>query len=122
MNMKERGATTKRMSPVVMLVNLILSGLALAQGPAAPTGLMCELIAHPELSPIGDSTPEFSWIVGLAGRQTAYQILVASDRKSLDKDQGGLWDSGKIMSPRSTAIEYAGKPLHRNGNKLKSSN
>ena len=111
MNMKERGATTKRMSPVVMLVNLILSGLALAQGPAAPTGLMCELIAHPELSPIGDSTPEFSWIVGLAGRQTAYQILVASDRKSLDKDQGGLWDSGKIMSPRSTAIEYAGKPL-----------
>ena len=94
-----------------ILAGLMLSGCALAQTPAAPWGLMCELIAQPELSPIGDSKPEFSWIVGSMGRQTAYQILVASDRTNLDKNQGDLWDSGRVVSSRSTALEYAGRPL-----------
>ncbi len=85
-----------------------------AQESAAPTGMMCELMAHPELSRIGDPRPEFSWIVGPIGKQTAYRILVASSRDRLDEDQGDLWDSGKVMSRRSTAIEYAGKPLPSN--------
>jgi hypothetical protein len=75
---------------------------------------MCEMMARPELTQIGDSKPEFSWIVGSAGqggRQAAYQILVTSDRESLDKNQGNLWDSGKTLSARSVGIEYSGKPL-----------
>ena len=29
----------------------------------APTGLLCELLSHPELSLITDPTPDFGWIV-----------------------------------------------------------
>jgi hypothetical protein len=109
--MKRNHATIAKTPLNAMLASLLLTGLALAQEPAAPSGLMCELMARPELTQIGDSTPEFSWVVGSTERQTAYQILVASDRGDLDRDQADLWDSGKVASPRSTAIEYAGKPL-----------
>ena len=44
-------------------------------------------------------------------RQTAYQILVASDEARLRKDQGDLWDSGKVASGETTGIAYAGKGL-----------
>jgi hypothetical protein len=44
-------------------------------------------------------------------RQTAYQILVGSSRDSLDRDQGDLWDSGRVASDETTHIPYAGKPL-----------
>jgi alpha-L-rhamnosidase len=44
-------------------------------------------------------------------RQTAYQILVASTPEILAKDQGDLWDSGKVASDRSVHIDYQGKPL-----------
>ncbi|HSV99200.1 MAG TPA: hypothetical protein VLI39_03445 [Sedimentisphaerales bacterium] len=57
------------------------------------------------------ATGGFSWIAGSIGRQTAYQILVASDRTNLDKNQGDLWDGGKVVSSRSTALEYAGCSL-----------
>lgn len=99
----------------LLLATLVVGAMpaagTLVQEFAAPSGLMCELMAHPELSQIGDPKPEFSWIVGPIARQTAYQILVASSREELDKDHGGLWNSGKVASPQSTAVEYAGKPL-----------
>jgi len=44
-------------------------------------------------------------------KQTAYQVLVASSRALLLKDQGDLWDSGKVESDQSVNVEYAGKPL-----------
>jgi alpha-L-rhamnosidase len=44
-------------------------------------------------------------------KQTSYQILVASSRDLLAKDQGDLWDSGKVESDQSVNVEYAGKPL-----------
>ncbi len=44
-------------------------------------------------------------------RQTAYQVLVASSEELLNKDQGDLWDSGKVESDQSIQVEYAGKPL-----------
>jgi hypothetical protein len=97
---------------IATMTGLILHGSALAaREPAAPSGLMCELLARPELTQISDSAPEFTWVVGSAGRQTAYQILVASDRERLDTDRGDLWDSGKVASAQSAAVEYAGKPL-----------
>jgi hypothetical protein len=109
--MKREHVATMKTPLGLVLVGLILSGLALAQEPAAPSGLMCELMARPELASIGDATPEFSWVVGSAGRQMACQILVASDREGLDKDRGDLWDSGRVATRQSTAVEYAGKPL-----------
>ncbi|CAG2177841.1 unnamed protein product, partial [Oppiella nova] len=43
--------------------------------------------------------------------QKAYQILVATDRQSLDTNIGNLWDSKKVVSDRTTHIKYGGTPL-----------
>jgi len=44
-------------------------------------------------------------------RQTAYQVLVASTAEQLEKNNGDLWDSGKVESDSTSQIEYTGKPL-----------
>jgi alpha-L-rhamnosidase len=43
--------------------------------------------------------------------QSAYQVLVATKRQMLDRDQGDQWDSGKVSSPDSTQVVYRGKTL-----------
>ncbi len=43
-------------------------------------------------------------------KQTACQVLVASSEELLKKDQGDLWDSGKVASDQSIQMEYSGKP------------
>jgi len=58
--------------------------------------------------------PRLGWLVQSGQRnlkQTAYQILVASSPELLAKDQGDLWDSGKVLSDQTALIEYAGTPL-----------
>jgi len=102
-------STTKTVVSIVF-AGFILTGVACARVSAGPSGLMCELMAHPESAEVSDLTPEFSWIVP-SGRQTAWQILVASERTMLDRDQGDLWDSGRTSSIQSTGVEYAGKSL-----------
>ncbi len=60
------------------------------------------------------AVPRFSWQLASNGwtqNQVAYRILVASSRKNLDRDQGDLWDSGKVDGEESTGIAYAGKKL-----------
>jgi alpha-L-rhamnosidase len=88
------------------------SGVAGAGEPAslAPTGLLCELLRHPETTTITDAQPELGFITS-AARQSAYQILVASSTAALDMDQGDAWDSGKKVSDQSIDIEYAGSAL-----------
>ncbi len=88
-----------------------------AESSPAPTGLMCELMARPQLGPIADPRPEFGWIgcsTGQTGRQTAYQLLVASSEALLAQDRADMWDSGKVQSTRSINIEYAGTALTAN--------
>ncbi|MBN2513762.1 MAG: hypothetical protein JXB18_12560 [Sedimentisphaerales bacterium] len=43
--------------------------------------------------------------------QTAYRILAASSAVLLDRDQGDLWDSGRIASSECIAVPYNGKSL-----------
>jgi alpha-L-rhamnosidase len=43
--------------------------------------------------------------------QTAYRILVATGRELLDRDEGNMWDTGKVESGESAHIRYAGAPL-----------
>ncbi len=114
-------ASTGSLLTVPVLVGLVLGGmvggLVHAQGPGAPYGLMCELMGRPELTEINDPRPEFAWVVDPAFRgdgQTARQVLVASSREVLDTNAPDLWDSGKVTSPASTAVEYAGKALMPN--------
>jgi len=68
------------------------------------------------VDPIGIDVvrPRLSWVVQSDGRnqiQRAYQILVASDPGLLDRDEGDLWDSGKVESRDTAHVAYAGASL-----------
>lgn len=80
---------------------------------AAPTDLTVELIREPATDvEIFDLKPEFGWTVPLGSKfQGAYQILVASNKKDIDQNNGDVWDSGRVASTKSTDVEYAGNPL-----------
>ena len=74
--------------------------------------LRCEYRQNP--LGIDEAEPRLTWRVASDERgqkQTAYQILVASSLEALVRDEGDLWDSGKVPSRRTTFIEYEGKPL-----------
>ena len=93
--------------------------------PGAPEGLICELLRAPEKAVITDPQPEFGWIVNDSRRgavQSAWQILVASSRELLNKDEGDMWDSGKTMSDQSINLEYQGNDLQPNQSYLESKN
>lgn len=80
---------------------------------AAPTDLTVELIRAPETDvKIFDLQPEFGWTVPLGSKyQSAYQILVASNKASIDANNGDVWDSGQVRSSASTDVEYKGNVL-----------
>ncbi|MBI4325727.1 MAG: glycoside hydrolase family 78 protein [Chloroflexi bacterium] len=74
--------------------------------------MRCEYLANP--LGIDVTKPRLSWVIQSdqrGQRQTAYQVLVASTPERLAKDQGDLWDSGKVASDQSIQVEYAGKLL-----------
>ena len=58
--------------------------------------------------------PDFSWILTSdlhRQNQSAYQIIVSSDKKNAVKEKGDLWDSGKKYSGVKSRIKYAGPDL-----------
>ena len=61
--------------------------------------------------------PRFSWILNGEGRnrvQSAFRILVASNKTELNGNSGDIWDSKKVMSNETNQIEYAGNDLVSN--------
>ena len=105
------------------LAALLLASLASLHA-ADVANLRCEYRENP--LGIDVVKPRLSWVIkdrdprseirdpksevrGL--KQTAYQVLVASTLELLDKDQGDLWDSGKVASDQSIQVEYKGKQL-----------
>jgi len=107
----ERSPVRLRCLIIIFVLNLRL--LAFSQSPA-PSGLLVQLMSHPELSVISEPKPNFGWIVNSnipGDYQNAYQILVASSRELLTGDASDMWNSGKIASKQSINIKYEGKPL-----------
>ena len=81
-------------------------------GSAHIVHLQCEYLADPV--GIDVLQPRLSWQLADArpgARQTAYQVLVASDAATLESGKGDLWDSGQVESDQSVHVVYAGKPL-----------
>jgi len=81
-------------------------------GQLRPTGLRTEYLVSPR--GIMTATPRLSWRLSGDGhdrRQTAYQIRVATNPKSLKQDKPDLWDSGKVSSDLHPAVRYTGAPL-----------
>ncbi len=80
-----------------------------------PVSLRCEYLHDP----LGISTaqPRLSWMLEprrgapRGQSQHAYEILAATDPRLLARDQGDLWQSGRIDSDQTSQIPYAGKPL-----------
>jgi hypothetical protein len=92
------------------LVLSVVVGAAAAE--PAVTGLRCEYRADP--LGIDVTQPRLSWTIRSATRgekQTAYELLVASSAEMLAKDQGDLWQTGKVASDQSIHVVYTGKPL-----------
>jgi len=74
--------------------------------------LRCEYLKDP--LGIDATQPRLSWILQADERgqkQTAYRVLAAATLETLAKDQGDLWDSGRVESDQTIHVEYAGKPL-----------
>jgi alpha-L-rhamnosidase len=74
--------------------------------------LRCEHLENPIGLDI--PRPRLGWTLeagGRGARQTAYQILVASNPEALAQEQGDLWDSGKVASDQSVDVAYGGRPL-----------
>ncbi len=63
---------------------------------------------------IDETEPRLSWVLKSDQRrqsQSAYHVLVASSPELLERDEGDLWDSGKVASDQSVHIVYKGIPL-----------
>jgi hypothetical protein len=81
-------------------------------GELRPVELKCGYAVDP--LGVDTSHPRLLWQLESrerGARQAAYQVLVATSRKALNKGDGDLWDSGKIASVETLNIAYAGKPL-----------
>jgi len=100
---------------LTLLAFTILSPLAVMHA-AEPGSLKTEYRENP--LGIDIAKPRLSWIVedpAPGAKQTAYQVLAASSPEKLDKDEGDLWDSGKVASDQTIHVAYAGKPLQSRG-------
>ena len=74
--------------------------------------LRCEYLADP--LGIDVAKPRLSWCLRSNERgqkQTAYRILVASTPEKLARNEGDLWDSGRVESDETIHIQYDGQPL-----------
>lgn len=116
-----------------------LFGIAQQIKTLPPSGLMCDLIENAgnyyvngylvnstpahladesvQTSRIASKQPSFSWITNSLqpnAIQTAYQVLVSDSPLLLERDNGNIWDSGKVLSPQSAGITFGGKPLSPN--------
>lgn len=80
-----------------------------------PVSLRCEYKDNP--LGIDVKRPSLSWLFttgkqNLRGeKQTAFQVLVASNVAKLLADEGDLWDSGLVESSNNTHVVYTGKSL-----------
>jgi alpha-L-rhamnosidase len=80
-----------------------------------PSDLRCEY----RVGPVGIDVrePRLSWKLvanppeARGVRQRAFQILVASSPELLAKEEGDVWDSGKVSLDDSVNVPFAGSPL-----------
>lgn len=106
----------KRPGGVLLLAVACLASLA-GRAPVQSSalrvvGLTCEFSTDP--LGIDVAAPRLSWRLESnerAQRQKAWRVVVAASREALDRDEGGVWDSGKVASGATTNVAYGGQPL-----------
>lgn len=63
---------------------------------------------------VNTTQPRLSWqLISKKSNitQSAYEILVASSEEKLKKNEGDIWNSGKVVSNKNLQITYNGTPL-----------
>jgi alpha-L-rhamnosidase len=105
------------MRKIFLTIAASFFALAALAGSASfrPTDLRCEY----RNDPLGLEAvhPRLSWILepkrhaARGQRQSAYQVLVATTMAKLRRNQGDLWDSGRVASDQSIDLQYSGVPL-----------
>ena len=98
------------------IVGIILSWLLIALAAHASDLRVTHMTCDYRVNPLGVDVaqPQLSWRLESSERgqkQTAYQVLVANSAKMLTKDEGDLWDSGKVASGENINLLYGGKLL-----------
>ena len=80
-----------------------------------PSQLQCEYRTNP--AGVDLVEPRLGWVLestvpdARSLRQTAYQIVVATEPDPTQPGRADLWDSGKVVSDQMTHIAYAGRSL-----------
>jgi alpha-L-rhamnosidase len=107
----------RRWCVLILTLFMVPAASFAAAAPASlhPVDLRCEYRVNP--LGIDAAAPRLSWKLeardpaarGLA--QSAYQVLAARSEALLARQQGDLWDSGKVNSGASIHVAYAGKAL-----------
>jgi alpha-L-rhamnosidase len=85
---------------------------SIAAGPLQPLKLACESLQNP--LGIADTKPRFSWTLRATQRnqqQSAYEIIVSDQQAAILRDQGTVWQSGKISSSQNIQLAYGGPAL-----------
>jgi alpha-L-rhamnosidase len=94
--------------PIVIAISGCTESLP---GDPEVTELKCNNLTNP----LGTGeVPLFNWIVKssvIGQKQTAYQIIVASDHRIIESGTGDIWESGKILSDQSAWVRYSGPDL-----------
>jgi alpha-L-rhamnosidase len=99
-----------------LILTVIPAAFAAAgQGALRPVDLRCEYRTNP--LGIDAPAPRLSWKLeatnpaarGLS--QSSYRILAASSQTLLQRNEGDLWDSGKVTGDTSIQIAHQGKAL-----------
>lgn len=99
----------------LIAAGLLFTSLAHAFAQVRPVDLRCEY----RLNPVGIDviSPRLSWIVSPTDpkargvSQSAFRVVTASSPEKLAHNVGDLWDTGRIASPQSIQLAYAGKTL-----------
>lgn len=90
----------------------VITQSSIISGGVAVRELRCEY----RVNPLGIDVvkPRLSWIMKSNQRsqmQSAYQIMASDSEEKLRRNQGELWDSGKVESEQSNQVVYEGEPL-----------
>lgn len=73
-----------------------------------------EVIERYQVAAIRNRKPFFGWVVNDSSPnsvQQAYQILVATSRDLLLRNEGDIWNSGRVNSDNSSAVRFEGSSL-----------
>lgn len=94
---------------IVPVILLLLSSIV-------STAQLYDLRCEHRAAPVGvdKASPVLSWKIKSGQRgfmQSAYQVVVAERANELEKNAGGVWNSGKQVSGNSIQVVYKGKAL-----------